>query len=365
MLRPTAIAAAALMAACGQAGAEPPVATPTPADSFTTITSVTTTTAIEVSTTAVAPAATTTGPPPVETRRGRLVIHAVGDVNFAPNSTGVFTRDGFEIAWSGLRGIFESDHLTIVNFECSPTQIGIPIEKEWTFRCPLDSLAPMRAAGVEVTSLANNHAGDLGKAALVDGRANLIAAGFHAVGAGRDLEEANQPAVIEIEGWRIAVVGFSSISGDTGWFATDGAPGVAPASIGNITASVSAASEVADVVIVMVHWGLELTSQPTRGDRLRADAMIAAGADVIVGHHPHRLQPLEIVDGVPVFWSMGNFVWPYLSHLQSVTAVAEIVIEPDGSVRGRLIPAYIESHGHPELRGSPDSSLVPERIAAD
>jgi poly-gamma-glutamate synthesis protein (capsule biosynthesis protein) len=362
MLRPTAIAAAALMAACGQARAEPPAATPT---SVTTIIEVTTPTAIEVSTTAPPPVATTTSSPPAETPRGRLVIHAVGDVNFAPNSTVAFTRDGFDIAWNGLRGIFKLDHLTIVNFECSPTQIGIPIEKEWTFRCPLDSLAPMRVAGVEVTSLANNHAGDLGKSALVDGRENLIAAGFHAVGAGRDLDEANRPAIIEIEGWRIAVVGLSSISGDTGWFATDRGPGVAPASLGNITASVSAAAEISDIVIVMVHWGLELTSQPTRGDRLRADAMIAAGADVIVGHHPHRLQPLEIVDGVPVFWSMGNFVWPYLSHTQSVTAVAEIVIEPDGSVIGRLIPAYIESHGHPELRGSPDPSLVPERTAAD
>jgi len=358
MRRAAAIAAAALLAACAPASADPatPTTTAVPTAAIVpTTAATTTTTAIAVSTT-VASAPTTTIPD-----RGRLVIHAVGDVNFAPNNTAIFTREGYEIAWNGLRGIFQRDHLTIVNLECSPSTIGSPIEKKWAFRCPLAALGPMAAAGIEVTSLANNHAGDLGKAALVEGKQNLVAAGFLATGAGSDLTDANQPAIIEIEGWRIAIVGLSSISGNGAWFATPNAPGVAPASIENITASVAAAAEQADIVIVMVHWGVELAGQPSGGDRARAQAMIDAGADAIVGHHPHRLQPLEVVDGVPVFWSMGNFVWPNLGHIQAVTAIAEIVIEPDGSVRGRLIPAYIESHGHPVLWGSPDPSLLPER----
>jgi poly-gamma-glutamate synthesis protein (capsule biosynthesis protein) len=209
--------------------------------------------------------------------------------------------------------------------------------------------------------MANNHAGDMGMDAVVDGRANLLQRGFVTMGAGADLAEANQPAIVEVRGWTIALVGMSTISGNGPWFARDGHPGVAPASLQNIATAVGAAEEMADIVIVMVHWGVDLASGPTGGDRQRAQAMIEAGADVIVGHHPHRLQPFEVVDGVPVFWSMGNFVWPNLGHIHSTTGVAEIVIEPDGSITGRIIPAYIESHGHPVLRGSPDPSLLPDR----
>lgn len=328
---------------------------PTTAAPSTTVATTTTTT------TTTAAVSTEQATPP----RGRLVIHAVGDVNFDLGHNAIFGHTGYESPWSGLRGIFQRDHLTIVNLECSPSALGSPIEKEWPFRCPLAALDPMGAAGVEVASLANNHSGDMGRTALVDGRDNLIARGLFPIGAGRDLEEANRPALFEIEGWRIAIVGFSGISGNGAWFAGPDRPGVAPATEENIMASVRAAAELADIVIVTVHWGIELTTQPTAGDRIRASAMIDAGADAIVGHHPHRLQPLEVVEGVPVFWSMGNFVWPNLGPIIATTAVAEIVIEPDGKVMGRLIPAYIVTHGHPELQGSPDPSLLPDRSAVE
>jgi hypothetical protein len=348
--------AVAILAGCGQADAEPAPTTSLAPQTTTVATTTTTTTVPPPTTTSTTAPLVATSPP-----RGRLVIHAVGDVNFDLGHNAIFGHTGYESPWSGLRGIFARDHLTIVNLECSPSSLGSPIEKKWPFRCPLASLDPMRAAGVDVASLANNHSGDMGRAALVDGRQNLIEHGLNPIGAGQDLDEANLPAVFEIEGWTVAVVGFSGISGNGAWFAAPGRPGVAPATHENITASVKAASDLADIVIVTVHWGVEMTSQPTSGDRARAQAMIDAGADAIVGHHPHRLQPLEVVDGVPVFWSMGNFVWPSLGPIISTTGIAELVIEPDGAVVGRLIPAYIVRHGHPQLRGSPDPSLLPDR----
>ena len=296
--------------------------------------------------------------------RGRLVIHAVGDVGFSLDQNRVFAHEGFGIAWIGLRGIFQRDHLTIINLECAPSDRGEPLEKEWVLRCPLAALAPMRQAGVDVAGLANNHAGDMGWAALIEARAALAAAGIHPVGAGRDLDEANLPVVVEIEGWRVAVVALSRISGGAGWFAGRAHPGVAPANLGNIEAAVSGAAAVADLVIVSVHWGEEGSPAPSYDQRALARAMIDAGADAIVGHHPHRLQGFEVIDRVPVFWSLGNFVWPDLGPVHSTTAVAEIVVECDGSVTGRMIPAYIVSHGHPELRGSPDPSLLAERTGA-
>jgi poly-gamma-glutamate synthesis protein (capsule biosynthesis protein) len=80
--------------------------------------------------------------------------------------------------------------------------------------------------------------------------------------------------------------------------------------------------------------------------------MIDAGADAIFGHHSHRLQPMGRYKGRPIFWSLGNFVWPNFSVEGSTTAVAEVTVKPNGKVTGRLIPAYIESDGHPVITGS-------------
>ena len=79
--------------------------------------------------------------------------------------------------------------------------------------------------------------------------------------------------------------------------------------------------------------------------------MIEAGADIIFGHHPHRMQPLEMVGDAAVFWSLGNFVWPHNSVPSATTAVARAVVAPDGTIDSCLIPAYIETHGHPVLTG--------------
>jgi poly-gamma-glutamate capsule biosynthesis protein CapA/YwtB (metallophosphatase superfamily) len=96
---------------------------------------------------------------------------------------------------------------------------------------------------------------------------------------------------------------------------------------------------------------MELDTTPRQDDIERAHEMIAAGADIIFGHHPHRMQPLEMVDEAPVFWSLGNFVWPHNSVASATTAVARAVVAPDGTIEACLIPAYIETHGHPVLTG--------------
>jgi poly-gamma-glutamate capsule biosynthesis protein CapA/YwtB (metallophosphatase superfamily) len=155
-------------------------------------------------------------------------------------------------------------------------------------------------------------------------------------------------------GWKVAVLGFGGIRPHDGWLATDGEAGMADGdSIESMTAAVEAAESWADWVVVTVHWGVELDREPRPEDVERAQAMIAAGADVIFGHHPHRLQPFEFVNGAPVAWSLGNFVWPNLSAAGAETAVARVEITPEGEISGCLIPARIESPGHPRLVAGP------------
>ena len=102
-----------------------------------------------------------------------------------------------------------------------------------------------------------------------------------------------------------------------------------------------------DLVLVMIHWGVELEARPRPYQVRQARRMIDAGADVIFGAHPHVLQPMETYRGRPIFYSLGNFVWPRISEAAAVTAVAEVVVEPDGTIQARMVPIEIVSNGHP------------------
>lgn len=296
-------------------------------------------------------AATTTTLPP----RGTLVIHGTGDVNLDPEYIPALAANGWDHAWAGLDGLFQDDDLTVINLECAPSDLGAPEPKEFVFRCPAVSLPSLATAGVEVASMGNNHSGDYGKEALVDGRANLIASGVAPVGAGVNAAEAGAPAVFEIEGWTVAVVGFGGVFPNPPWFATADRPGMRDGDdIPSMVEAVHAAAEVADIVVVAIHWGVEFDTEPRPEDIERAEAMIEAGADVIFGHHAHRLQPFEMVNDSAVFWGLGNFVWPRQSTAGSTTGVARAVVHPDGTIEACLIPAFIESPGQPVLTGEPE-----------
>ena len=310
-------------------------------------------------TTTIRPAPTS-APRPEPPDRGRLVVHAVGDVNLDPDYLPVFRSEGYELAFSGLGGLFAFDHLTIVNLECAASELGEPIPKEFNFRCDPAALDVARAAGVDVANLANNHSGDFGVEALLDSVEQVRAAGIAPVGVGFDEAAAVEPAIFDLAGWRIAVVGFGGVVPAPGWIASTDHPGMADGDdLLLMAAAVAAAAERADLVIAVVHWGVELDTTPRPDDVRRADAMVAAGADMVFGHHPHRLQSLDWRAGSPVAWSLGNFVWPAFSAAGADTAVARVVVDPDGTMIACLLDATIVRSGHPRL-DDPQSTTCPD-----
>jgi poly-gamma-glutamate capsule biosynthesis protein CapA/YwtB (metallophosphatase superfamily) len=284
--------------------------------------------------------------------RGKLVIHGAGDTNLDPHSISNFQRYGYAWAWTGLNGLFKSDDLTLVNLECAVSNLGSAVPKEFNFRGDPAALPAMRKAGVEVANMANNHSYDYGPTALVDMRANLIENHIAPVGAGKDEKEALKPAPFEIKGWKIAVVGFDEVVDP--WptaVATADKPGTAAGhDLDAMVEAVTEAKKHADFVVVAIHWGVELDTQPRGGDVALAHRLVNAGAKVIFGGHSHRLQPLEIYGGAAIFYSLGNFVWPSLSTAGATTAVAEVRISPTGKLRASMLPAFIEASGHPVLR---------------
>lgn len=325
----------------GLAAGEPTTSTSSTSTSSTSSTTTTSTTT------------TTTIP------RGTVVIHGTGDVAVDPVYIPTLAREGYDHAWSGLDGLFLADDLTVINLECVPSDIGSAVDKTFTFRCPTEALPSIAANGIEVANMGNNHSQDFGPEALIDGRANLFANGIAAVGAGKDAFEAAEPALFEIKGWKVAVIGFGGVAPNPGWYATVDSPGMRSGDdIPSMVRAVAAASEIADIVVVSIHWGFELETQPNAGDIERARAMLDAGADIIFGHHQHRMNPLEVIDGRPVFWGLGNFVWPHNSTASATTGIARAVINPDGSIDACIIDAFIRTHGRPEITG--DASCGPE-----
>jgi poly-gamma-glutamate capsule biosynthesis protein CapA/YwtB (metallophosphatase superfamily) len=332
------------------AGASPSTTVPVAVETTTT-TRPTTTTTTTIPTTTLPPTTTTTTEP-----KGTLLIHGTGDVAVDPDYVPVLRREGWDHGWSGLEGLFLEDDLTVINLECTPSDLGSPLPKAFTFRCPTAALPSIRANGIEVANLANNHSGDFGKEALVDGRDQLIAAGIAPVGVGKNHDEAGEAAMFEIKGWKVAVLGFGGVVPSADWIAGPDRPGMRHGkdTEGMVEAIRAAKEAGADLVIVSIHWGRELDTKPRADDIANAKAMIEAGANIIFGHHQHRLNPMEMVDGAAVFWGLGNFVWPHNSHASATTAVARVVVHPDGTLEACMIPAYIRTHGRPELTADPE-----------
>lgn len=363
------LALAAAVGACsGGASASPSSTTSVP--SITALPAQTTTptappppstTTLEATTTTVAESTTTTVTVPPPPPKERLVVSGTGDVNLDPTFVRSFPSKGYEYAWSGLDGILNDDDLTLVNLECSASNLGTPWDKPWTFRCDPEALPSMAEAGVDVANLANNHAIDFGFEAMLDARSNLEAVGIAPVGTGANPEEAYAPVLVERNGWTIAILGGGGVHPETGsWIVTDERPGMTDGdSVEAMTAAIRAAGEVADLVLVTIHWGEQGTTKPRRFEIGLAEAFIDAGADGVFGHHQHLLQPLGWYEGKPIAWGLGNFVWQAYPAEARTTAIAQFVFEPDGRIGACLVPVVIEDTGHPVLQPGYESPCAP------
>ncbi len=197
----------------------------------------------------------------------------------------------------------------IGNLECPLATTGRPMaSKIYTFRA--DPRAVRVLAGrFDAMSVANNHSGDYGKAAFLETLAVLDGAGIRYFGGGRNLAEAHAPLWLEKRGLRIAVLGYNEFK-PRAFEAGASHPGIAWSEDGHVIADIRAARAAgADVVIPFMHWGWEREPGPTPRQRRLARAMIDAGADAVVGSHPHVTQGAEVYRGKPIIYSLGNFVF--------------------------------------------------------
>lgn len=238
--------------------------------------------------------------------------------------------------------------ICMVNNEFPYSDRGTPIpEKAFTFRSKPENVNLLHEMGVDVVSLANNHAYDHGETALLDTFDILERAQVEYVGAGRNLAEASEPVCVEMNGIKIAILAATQIerldTPDTKG-ATESAAGVLrcfnETELNHFLELVSETKKQCDVLIVYIHWGTENTDVLDWAQPYQADLLSKAGADLIVGAHPHCLQGLDSVNGVPVIYSLGNY-WFNSKPLD--TALLKVVVEKEGVKAVQMIPARQEN----------------------
>jgi hypothetical protein len=204
--------------------------------------------------------------------------------------------------------------LAIVNLETAITDRGEPVAgKNFHFRSPAESFVALKAAGVDVVNMANNHALDYGPVGMDDTFAAIESSKLPVVGIGHDATEAYRPYRTVIKGQRIAIFGaldWLEPALITQWSATDKQPGLA-FSIDHtrLVAAVAAARPDVDTLITFLHWGIETTHCASRQQQTLAQALLAAGADIVVGSHAHRVFGAGRIGTSLVAYGLGNFVY--------------------------------------------------------
>lgn len=229
-----------------------------------------------------------------------------------------------------------------------------------------DNADALARAGFDLMSVATNHIKNCGlpncgDQAFFDTLDNLQRVGIIPIGAGKDHDEAMSPVVTELNGVRFGFISLGHIEPMA--FAGEDTPGIAVLTEENLHQAIAAARQVSDVVVAMPHWGPEDSAMPGWIQMNLARAAVEAGADLVVGNHTHVVQAYQEIEGVMVFYGLGNFVFDQTwsrHHMQGVI----LLVHFDGArfAGFELIPTIVEEDGTVYLAAEREAAEVLERI---
>ena len=207
--------------------------------------------------------------------------------------------------------ILQDADLSVANLECVISDKGEPLVKSYTFLGRPESI-PLLKKYFSAVSLANNHSGDYGKEAFADQLDIFDKEKLPFFGGGKNLQDARKPLILARKGKKIALLGYCDFP-PRSFAAGEKTPGTAWLVEADVLADIRAAKSVehADLVIPVLHWGDELEPAPNEEQRTLARKMIDAGADAVIGSHPHVTQTVDYYRGRPIVYSLGNFVFDY------------------------------------------------------
>ena len=265
-----------------------------------------------------------------------IVINVVGDIH----GESAIKRE----AIPSLKKYFADGNLNIFNLETAVTTKSKKEVKEYNFKTDVAFLKSIRAIGLNVASIANNHSYDFGAEGFLDTMQNLDKAGISYVGGGINSGIAYQGEVFTIKGLKIGLLGIAKVNGGPASIASNEKPGTTNGYDRVSTErAITSLKKVSDVVILLVHWGEEGSFCPRSSEISSAKKWHSLGADIIVGSHTHTLQPVVLEQNKLVAYSMGNFIF-YSSKLENrSTGILKIRISPKKRISYTMQPFTINN----------------------
>ena len=270
-------------------------------------------------------------------------IAAVGDLMMSSWIIDVVKENGVDYPFDGTRAILSGADIAIANLEAPLTAGGERFaDKKYTFKAPPHFISGIAAAGFDVVNMANNHIVDYGCQGVMNTVKTLEEAGVEHCGAGENRRQACSPAFIDVNGVRVAFVGFSMTYPDEFWATADKCGTCYPTEE-RLYRVISECEQQADLTVVSFHWGAEKHKTPRQYQVEYGRKAVDFGADLVLGHHPHVLQGLELYKGRLIAYSLGNYVFASYSNAAKTSIILKAKIDAGGLVLAKLTPINVHN----------------------
>src|SRR5215218_987008 len=249
-----------------------------------------------------------------------------------------------------VREYLSGADLTLANFENPVIRDAVYHPDATTFTGDLRLMPELDQAGIDGVTLANNHVLDAGTSGLRETVVHLEDAGIAHAGAGMDLSEARQPMIFDLGETRVGVLSYQGVPYYEWAWATETAPGTAPLKTNLMQEDVRRLQSEVDLVVVMPHWGKEYIATPESWQVEFAHAAVDAGADLVMGGHAHWPKGIEVYEGKPIFYGVGNFLFDQSWSEETSTGIfAEITLYGDRVIQIEAVPFILLDYAQPNF----------------
>jgi len=276
-------------------------------------------------------------------KQGALKLLFVGDLLLDRGVHERIERTGIESLFTqSIDSVFSENDIVVANLECPATIIEEPINKKYIFRAEPIWLSTLKKHGVTHLNLANNHSMDQGRNGLVDTDKNIQENEMIPLGYGKNVKEACQPFLIAKEPRSIYLLSSLQVPSEN-WLYFEDKSCVCEKPLSDIETQIRELKKKDKncIVIVQLHWGIEHVVIPNMSQKQAAFGLVNAGADCIIGHHPHVVQTVEKINNVPVFYSIGNFIFDQKKPINSRGLMIQLEIT-DSTLKADTIPFVID-----------------------
>jgi poly-gamma-glutamate synthesis protein (capsule biosynthesis protein) len=251
-----------------------------------------------------------------------------------------YGQGDFKFPFLKISDYLQEADILFGNLEGPISDKGVKVGSIYSFRNNPETIEGLKFAGFDIISVANNHIFDYGREAMEDNFLRLREAKIDFVGGGFNEIEAYAPVIKEINGVKIAFLAYTNL-GSEYWSAKGNRSGIAWLTVENLEKGVKKAKEMADLVIVSMHFGEEYQDQSTSEQKYFAHLAIDSGADLVIGHHPHVMQPIEEYNGGYIAYSLGNFVFDQSFSEETMKGLLLKVLIENGKIK-EIIPIEIK-----------------------